>query len=233
MSDYVKATNFYAKDALVSGNPDKIIKGAEIDAEYNAIATSITTKANLNSPAFTGIPTAPTAAPGTSTTQVATTAFAIANGIPSGGIIMWSGSVLLVPVGFALCDGTNGTPDLRNKFIVGAGSTYAVNATGGSADAIVPSHTHTGTTNSTSLTGTFHTNAQSNIFGAVSSSGIVSSTNIVNGFMSGSGAGTANSAVDYSINATHSHAFTTNSTGVSATNANLPPYLALAYIMKL
>ena len=75
MSNYVKSTNFYAKDALVSGNPDKIIKGAEIDDEFNNLATAISTKADLNSPTFTGIPLAPTAAANTNTTQVATTAF--------------------------------------------------------------------------------------------------------------------------------------------------------------
>ena len=75
MSNYVKSTNFYAKDALVSGNPDKIIKGAEIDDEYNNIATAVSTKADLNSPTFTGIPLAPTAPANTNTTQLATTAF--------------------------------------------------------------------------------------------------------------------------------------------------------------
>jgi hypothetical protein len=75
MSNYVKSTNFYAKDALSSGNPDKIIKGAEIDDEFNALATAIATKADTNSPTFTGMPVAPTAASGTNTTQVATTAF--------------------------------------------------------------------------------------------------------------------------------------------------------------
>jgi hypothetical protein len=75
MANYVKATNFFAKDALLTGDPAKIIKGAEIDDEYNAIATAIATKANLNSPEFTGVPIAPTAAFGTSTTQVATTKF--------------------------------------------------------------------------------------------------------------------------------------------------------------
>lgn len=75
MSDYVKATNFYSKDALLTGNPDKIIKGAEIDDEFNAIATAIATKANLNSPNFTGTPTVPTAPSGTNTTQSASTAF--------------------------------------------------------------------------------------------------------------------------------------------------------------
>jgi hypothetical protein len=61
----------------------------------------------------------------------------------TGMIILWSGSIASIPSGFALCDGTSGTPDLRDRFIVGAGSTYAVDATGGSADATLPTHTHT------------------------------------------------------------------------------------------
>lgn len=78
MSNYVKATNFTAKDSLQTGNPSKIIKGAEIDDEYNAIATAIATKPDANSPTLTGIPVAPTAAAGTNTTQLATTAFTTA-----------------------------------------------------------------------------------------------------------------------------------------------------------
>jgi hypothetical protein len=65
--------------------------------------------------------------------------------VPVGGIIMWSGSIATIPTRWALCDGTNSTPDLRDRFIVGAGSTYAVGATGGSKDAIVVSHSHTAT----------------------------------------------------------------------------------------
>ena len=53
--------------------------------------------------------------------------------VPNGAIIMWSGTVATIPDGFSLCDGSNGTPDLRNRFVVGAGSTYAVGATGGSS----------------------------------------------------------------------------------------------------
>lgn len=53
------------------------------------------------------------------------------SGVPNGAIIMWSGSVATIPDGFSLCDGTNGTPDLRNRFVIGAGNTYAVGATGG------------------------------------------------------------------------------------------------------
>jgi hypothetical protein len=75
MANYVKATNFTAKDSLPSGNAGKIIKGAEIDTEFTAIASAIASKADLNSPALTGTPTAPTAPSTTNTTQVATTAF--------------------------------------------------------------------------------------------------------------------------------------------------------------
>jgi hypothetical protein len=75
MTDYAKTTNFAAKDSLPSGDSNKIIRGTEFDVEFEAIETSVATKANLASPALTGTPTAPTAALGTNTTQIATTAF--------------------------------------------------------------------------------------------------------------------------------------------------------------
>lgn len=75
MSNYVKATNFTAKDSLPSGNAGKIVKGTEIDTELTAVASAISSKADINSPAFTGTPTVPTATAGTNTTQAATTAF--------------------------------------------------------------------------------------------------------------------------------------------------------------
>ena len=75
MSNYVKATNFTAKDSLPSGNSGKIIKGAEIDTELTAVASAISSKADINSPAFTGTPTVPTATVGTNTTQAASTAY--------------------------------------------------------------------------------------------------------------------------------------------------------------
>lgn len=75
MSNYVKSTNFTAKDSLPSGNAGKIVKGAEIDTELTAVASAISSKADLNSPGLTGTPTAPTAALNTNTTQVSTTAF--------------------------------------------------------------------------------------------------------------------------------------------------------------
>jgi hypothetical protein len=78
MSNYTKATDFAAKDALLSGDPAKVIKGTEIDTEYNAIAVAVSTKVDSVSPTFTGTPAAPTATPGTNTTQIATTAFVTA-----------------------------------------------------------------------------------------------------------------------------------------------------------
>ena len=75
MSDYTKSTNFASKDSLISGNPLKIVKGAELDTEFNNIATAVATKADSANAALTGTPTAPTATAGTSSTQIATTAF--------------------------------------------------------------------------------------------------------------------------------------------------------------
>lgn len=78
MANYVKATNFAVKDSLGTSDPAKIIKGTEIDNEYNSIASAVSSKADSNSPTLTGTPLAPTAAPGTNTTQIATTAFVTA-----------------------------------------------------------------------------------------------------------------------------------------------------------
>jgi hypothetical protein len=222
MSNYIKATNFTAKDALPSGNSGKIIKGTEIDVELTAIASAITSKADTASPTFTGSPLAPTANAGTNTTQIATTAFvttAITSAFPSGGIILWSGSVATIPSGWVLCNGSNSTPDLRDKFIVGAGGGYAVAATGGSANAIVVSHTHTATSAVTDP-GHSHTYLK-NVQPQYTGTGVYTTDVWDNQSASTS---TASTGITVS---------TTNSTeGSSGTNANLPPYYALCYIMK-
>jgi hypothetical protein len=228
MSNYTKATNFTAKDGLPAGNSSKVVKGVELDTEFTAIAAAVASKADSNSPTFTGTPLAPTAAGGTNNTQIATTAFvttATAAAFPVGGIILWSGSVASIPSGWALCNGSNGTPDLRNRFVVGAGSTYAVNATGGSADAIVVSHTHTATsTSSVSDPGHTHTLPTSGTLGGYNGR-----------LVGGTGGDQLPLAVSNSntTGITVSTSTTNASTGSSATNANLPPYYALAYIMKL
>jgi len=237
MSNYVKATNFAVKDGLSTGNPAKIIKGTEIDTEYNSIASAISSKADLNSPTFTGTPAASTASAGTSTTQIATTAFvttaiaaATAALIPSGMIMIWSGSVGSIPTGWTLCNGSNSTPDLRDKFVIGAGSTYAVGGTGGSANAIVVSHTHTATVSTTSLTGTA-TAISETWSGYGSATGVFSK---LFGYNAGNTPAStdASNAGGLSLDASHNHTTTISTEGASGNNANLPPYYALCYIMK-
>lgn len=75
MSNYTKATNFATKDSLATGNPAKIVKGTEIDTEFNSISSAIASKADLASPTFTGTPASPTATAGSNTTQIANTAY--------------------------------------------------------------------------------------------------------------------------------------------------------------
>ena len=75
MSNYSKTTDFAAKDALSTGNANKIVKGTEIDDEFSAIQTAVNTKADLSSPTLTGTPAAPTASAATNSTQIGTTAY--------------------------------------------------------------------------------------------------------------------------------------------------------------
>jgi len=75
MSSYNKSTDFAGKDNLSSGDPQKLIKGSEINAELIAVEAAVNSKADINSPTFTGAPSAPTATAGTSSTQLASTAF--------------------------------------------------------------------------------------------------------------------------------------------------------------
>jgi hypothetical protein len=75
LSNYTQSTNFATKDALSSGDPLKIVKGTEINTEFNNIAIAVATKADLVSPTFTGTPVAPTASPATNSTALATTAY--------------------------------------------------------------------------------------------------------------------------------------------------------------
>ena len=134
--------------------------------------------------------------------------------LPTGTIVLWSGSIGSIPAGWVLCNGSNGTPDLRDRFVVGAGSTYAVDATGGSADAIVVSHTHTASSVVTDP-GHLHSFALgAAVVGGGGSPGGVGSTN------------TATATTGITV------ATTINSSGNSGTNANLPPYYALCYIQK-
>jgi hypothetical protein len=228
---YCDGINFYSSQTGSAGN--FAISGNLTVSGTTALSGALTGTTGVFSgaissvsPAFTGVPTAPTAAAGTNTTQIATTAFVLANGVPSGAIMMWSGSIATIPSGWLLCNGSSGTPDLRDRFIVGAGSTYAVAATGGSANAVVVSHTHTADT--ASLTGTI-TGVSFQFNQAGSASGVFTKQT---GFDIDGGPFNfiSRPAGQASLDASHTH--TINTAGVSGTNANLPPYYALAYIMK-
>ena len=135
--------------------------------------------------------------------------------VPSGCILLWSGSVGSIPSGFVLCDGTNGTPDLRNSFVLGAGNSYTVGQTGGTADAVIVAHTHTAT-----VTDPGHLHTISPAYYGASSP---------NGFAGSGGAGQTYGSTQ---SATTGISVTNTSTGVSGVGQNIPPFYALAYIQK-
>jgi microcystin-dependent protein len=147
------------------------------------------------------------------------------NFLPVGSIIMWSppAGVTTAPIGWAICDGTTpGVPDLRGRFVVGAGGTYALDDTGGSADAAVISHTHTATI----ANGGEHSH-ESFPFGQPGAG-----TNFADRTLA-----SVNGLVPLSTNGRgiHSHSATVAAPvgSVSGTNRNLPPYYALYFIMRV
>ena len=221
MANYTKSTNFAVKDGLPSGDPLKVVKGTEIDTEFNNIATAVASKADLTSPSFLGNPFAPTASFGTSTNQLATTAF------------VQAALQALHPVGSIYINATNSAnPSTYFGFgtwvAFGAGRVpVGFNAadplfdspeeTGGSKDAVLVSHTHTATVTDP---GHSHIIQVSNISGAS-----------VDDRLGGSGA-------DYGIDNVNDTATTvkSNTTGItvsnstegsSGTNANLQPYITV------
>jgi hypothetical protein len=279
-------------EAYVYCDGANVITGRVITDGANAI-TSLT--APFASPAFTGTPTAPTASLGTNTTQIATTAFVqqeitALTLIPAGLITMWSGSVASIPAGWLLCNGASGTPDLRDRFVVGAGSTYIPGNTGGATTATLavvnlPSHQHgisgSGTTGNNNVghvhsfnvnSGTqsanhAHTlNINTNTAGAhshtytrpdytenlntlegtsVSTDSTVTSTSSHAGHVHNVSGTTADNNANHLHNvagdtggnsADHNHTFsftgTSDATGSGTAFGILPPYYALAYIMK-
>ena len=180
-------------------------------------------------------------------------------GIPSGVIVAWSGLISAIPTGFVLCNGANGTPDLRNRFVIGASSDTTVTSStfagitlgsvtgynkrsGGNKDATLVSHSHTlshshtfsGTVSNTNLS---HSHSYQSANSPTSSGPEQNQT------------GSPEDRTTFNVNKTtgsalgnHNHTFsgttsgastsTTNTQGSSSTNANLPPYYSLAFIMK-
>jgi hypothetical protein len=221
MTDYVKSTNFASKDALSTGNPLKIVKGTEIDTEFNNIATSIATKAPLNSPTFIGTPAAPTPAFGDNDTSIATTAFvqaALQSVYPVGSIYINAG-VTTNPatlLGFGtwtafgagrVMVGLNGSDTLFDT----------LEETGGSKDAIVVSHTHTATSTVTDP-GHNHTIQRTSNDGNFTTAFDVPSDGPANTYFTGTTSSTTGITVGTTV----------ASTGSSGTNANLQPYITVA-----
>lgn len=217
MTDYVKSTNFASKDSLSSGNPSKIVKGTEIDTEFNNIAVAVATKADTASPTFTGTPLAPTASLGNNTTQLSTTAFVTA--------AIAAAKEALYPVGSIYVNaGVTTNPATLLGFgtwtAFGAGRVMiglngsdslfdTLEETGGSKDAIVVSHTHTAT-----VTDPGHSHT-------------------ITGLANLSGGGTGfNSNASGSSDSTNPEvtgiSVSNSTTGSSGTNANLQPYITVA-----
>jgi len=235
MSNYTQTTNFATKDALASGNPLKVLKGTEINVEFANIATAVATKADATavalkadsaSPTFTGTPTLPTGtigvtqSAGNNTTALATTAF------------VQAALSALYPVGAIYINATSSTNPATSlgfgtwtafgagRVMVGFDSGNALfdtaEETGGSANAVLPSHTHIATSTVTDP-GHFHS------YTAVQTAG-------------GAGGGVSSYTTTTSANTgsktTGITVGTTNSTeGVSSTNANYQPYITV-YMWK-
>jgi hypothetical protein len=166
---------------------------------------------------------------GTDVTFPLTLAFSV------GMIMLWSGSIGTIPTGWHLCDGTAGTPNLRDRFIVGAGSAYAVGATGGATtDAITTSvgggHDHGAATGSHALT-TAEMPAHTHEVGARGSN--ASSNSEPKDFIDdypGSGSNVVSSSTGGGAGHTHTITAEPNHSH-TATVDTVPPYYALAYIM--
>ena len=215
MSDYTKSTNFTVKDTLPTGNSGKIVKGTELDTEFTAIASAISSKADISSPALLGTPTAPTASSGTNTTQLATTAFvtaALSAAYPVGSIYINAG-VSTNPA--TLLGFGTWTAFGAGRVLVGLNASDALfdtlEETGGSKDSVVVSHTHTAT-----VTDPGHTHSLTNL---ATYSDTVSGGGITIQTRTNSSNTTASATTGISV--------ANSTTGSSGTNANLQPYITV------
>jgi hypothetical protein len=238
MADYIKATDFSVKDGLISGDPDKIVKGTELDDEFDAIAIAVQTKADVVSPSFLGTVTAPTVGTTTNNTQVATTAF-VRNALQ-----------FAYPVGSIYINATNAT---NPGTLLGFGTWVAFGAgrvmvgfnasdplfdsaeeTGGSKNSTVVEHTHT-FTSTTSSNGTHTHGVWSNgtginegprLFGNSGTNSVAGQNATSTGYrttLQGSG----EQALQDSGAHNHTLSGTTASTGSTGTNTNLQPYITV------
>lgn len=223
------------------------IQLADLDANFDIIQVTVNTQAESILKIQTDI-------------DNIETSIANFSAIPIGCIVMWGGSVGSIPTGWRLCDGTNNTPDLRDRFVIGARSdsggaattfvTGADTKSGGNKDSVVVNHGHTATsyaTSSGSLTSdtdawsaTFYANDSGLYAAAGSASNAGYNGNTFNdNFYSDTNNENRGVTISRSHSHTHTPTITTSvtttvtNTGDNGTNRNLPPYYALAYIMKV
>lgn len=244
MGNYAKLTDFAAKDSLATGSPQKIVKGVELDDEFVAIAAAISSKSDAGNATLTGTPTAPTPSAGDNSTKIATTAFvatAIAGSILTGEVKMWPTAT--APTGYVLCNGaaisrtlysslfaligttygvgdgstTFNVPNFTDRMPIGAGGLYGHGATGGSKDAVVVSHTH-------AVTDAGHTHALT--LNGRSGDGAFVNRGANWGYDDWQGGESTATTASGTSN------ITVSSSGVTATDKNLPPYLGIYFIIK-
>ena len=221
MTDYVKSTNFASKDSLSSGNPSKIVKGTEIDTEFNNIAVAVATKADTASPTFTGTPLAPTASLGNNTTQLSTTAFVTA-AIAAAKEALYPVGSIYVNAGVTTNPATllgfgTWTAFGAGKVMVGLNGSDSLfdtlEETGGSKDSIVVSHTH-------SVTDPGHVHQMTRV---LTDQNADSTFDAVSEFSNPDDAAYANRNTD-----TATTGISISTKGSSGTNANLQPYITVA-----
>tara|TARA_B100001248_G_scaffold32786_2_gene21131 strand:+ start:5372 stop:7096 length:1725 start_codon:yes stop_codon:yes gene_type:complete len=265
------ATTAYTDTAisnLVDSSPGALNTLNELAAAINddasfstTVTNSIATKMPLAGGEFTGDVTSHNITPdGDSSRNLGTNSVRFANvyadnfvggggnltgveSFVSGMIILWSGAVNAIPSGFVLCNGSNSTPDLRDRFVVGAGNTYSVGATGG---ALV-------STDNVSVSGSDTVSISASGTASITVSGTTGNDNEISTF---SGRQPGNSQhlgvqfvpnYQYFTNSSHTHSFsgsgsdtvsvsgtdTVNITGTDTVSVStLSPYYALCYIMK-
>ena len=183
-------------------------------------------------PSGSGGSTGPTGPPGPSGTDAS---------LPQGVIVAWSGTEASIPSGWVLCNGSNSTPDLRNRFIVGAGtgSNYTPGNTGGSdsvslTTAQMPSHSHSDgslSASQISLTGDITKISECyNVAGGAT--GVFSKKNTGNSPVTGSASNSPTAGVDFDASHSHPVSGSTGSNGSGNSHENRPPYYALCWIMK-
>jgi microcystin-dependent protein len=260
-SVYSDGINFYA---IANGTTSNFTVNGNLAVTGTTTLTGATTLSSTlavtGATTFTGTPSGPTAAAGTNTTQLATTAFvqtSINVALPAGVINMWGTGT--APSGWLLCNGsavnrttysalfavistqfgigdgstTFNLPNYQDRMPFGVGSIATFNgATGGSANAIVVSHTHTGTTagaGSHNHRGGNPNDGGGSYYGFGDEQGAISTPSNRAGLIA---AGPIGGTYLTDTVATHVHTFTTDSAGSSGTNANLPPYLGINFIIK-